>query len=721
MADLKFACPECKQRILVDDGAAGVQIECPMCRSTVVIPARASDPVQVIKRRRHVVATFGSSLADDELKARQKEFEAVAAESKNLREEAERSGKEIAKLREALQAAAAERDRLRATTDQTGVELGRLKTEEKFFKTELEKARSVLDEAQKKTSTLEQELKAKTKALEDANSAQGALEEARGEVTRILRERDTALAEAGKAKQELKALNVGPARPALPEMAALEKEVAELRAQLTEARMAPRATDVDAPAQIKKLQDELAAATAERDRIKADANQSGTNLGALRSELDTAKNNLDAQHKKLRELGESFAKSERERMELHRRLSESGPVQELAATREKLTTAQAQLIDAQNSALTFRGERDKVRQQLTERDEAVKKATDSTDALRAELERSRQEADVERERLKSALAAHATELQASRTEAANLAKSEATTAIEKMKTESGAAVERAASLQRRTETLERELAAARTDLDALRKAEPPSAWTSDPSPSAPAPRISASRRSKPNSRSGPRNSNTAQRTWKSISACVPRNLLRRRKNLSLAREEREEALKATTAKEKELREISIMISAATARAEEAQSRVETLASELDRARAEFKSEREKLQSLETGLAPMQEKIRLVEAERDRLKANLDKLSGQVEGASNLSQQARIDQAAARTNVNEVERQLEQALDRVRTLEGERDRLREEIDGTKQGLDRSKQHINVLQARRDQMRDEIARLKVKLGMAPDAVV
>jgi chromosome segregation ATPase/DNA-directed RNA polymerase subunit RPC12/RpoP len=698
MADLKFACPECKQRILVDDGAAGVQIECPTCRSVVVIPARASDPVQVIKRRRHVVANIAGGLFDEELTTRQKELEAAAAESKKLREEAERSGQEIAKLREALQAAAAERDRLRVTTDQTGVELGRLKTEEKFFKTELEKARSVVDEAQKKTGTLEQDLKAKTKALEEASSAQGVLEKVRGEVAKIVGERDAALAEAEKARQELKALGAGATLQTLPEMAALEREVADLRAQLTDARKASSALDSDAVAQIKKLQDELAIATSERDRLKADGNQTGSNLAALRAELDTAKNNLDAQQKKLRDLGESFAKSERERIDLHRRLSEGGPVQELAATREKLTTAQAQLIDAQNTAITFRGERDKVRQQLAERDQVVEKAAESTDAVRTELERSRQEAAAGQERLKSALAAHAAELQTARTEAVNLAKAEAATALEKMKTESGAAVERAASLQRRTETLERELAAARTDLDALRKAE---AAVRLDFKSIAERTSTADQRIKALEAEFAKRTDELQHRAENLEIDLrlrATELVEAQKNLGLARKEREEALTAATAKDKELREISILLSAATARTEETQNRVETLAAEVDKARAELESERLARETAAKQLA-----------------------ARQVEDASNLSQQAKIGQETANTSAKEIERQLEQALDRVRTLEGERDRLREEIDGTKQGLDRSKQHINVLQSRRDQMREEIAKLKVKLGMAPDAVV
>jgi len=52
---------------------------------------------------------------------------------------------------------------------------------------------------------------------------------------------------------------------------------------------------------------------------------------------------------------------------------------------------------------------------------------------------------------------------------------------------------------------------------------------------------------------------------------------------------------------------------------------------------------------------------------------------------------------------------------------ERDSLKEEVADLNLGLDRAKQHIGSMQGRRDQMRAEIAKLKVKLGLAPDAAV
>jgi len=39
--DVRFECPNCKQRIAIDDSAAGMQIECPGCHRSVTVPGAA--------------------------------------------------------------------------------------------------------------------------------------------------------------------------------------------------------------------------------------------------------------------------------------------------------------------------------------------------------------------------------------------------------------------------------------------------------------------------------------------------------------------------------------------------------------------------------------------------------------------------------------------------------------------------------------------------------
>jgi len=51
MADMKFSCPQCGQHIGYDEAWAGVQIECPACHSSIIVPqvqrAPAASPASV--------------------------------------------------------------------------------------------------------------------------------------------------------------------------------------------------------------------------------------------------------------------------------------------------------------------------------------------------------------------------------------------------------------------------------------------------------------------------------------------------------------------------------------------------------------------------------------------------------------------------------------------------------------------------------------------------
>jgi hypothetical protein len=45
MSDIKFACPHCQQHIQCEPGDAGMQIACPACSGSMVVPGQASAPV----------------------------------------------------------------------------------------------------------------------------------------------------------------------------------------------------------------------------------------------------------------------------------------------------------------------------------------------------------------------------------------------------------------------------------------------------------------------------------------------------------------------------------------------------------------------------------------------------------------------------------------------------------------------------------------------------
>lgn len=44
MAELKFSCPHCQQHIQADEGYAGLQIQCPSCRGSLIVPGTPAAP-----------------------------------------------------------------------------------------------------------------------------------------------------------------------------------------------------------------------------------------------------------------------------------------------------------------------------------------------------------------------------------------------------------------------------------------------------------------------------------------------------------------------------------------------------------------------------------------------------------------------------------------------------------------------------------------------------
>ena len=91
MAEIKFNCPECKQRIGVESSAAGVAIECPACRSSLVIPAVSGEVPTVLRRQRIAALASagggGGGDGDAELERKQKELQEALNESARWRAE----------------------------------------------------------------------------------------------------------------------------------------------------------------------------------------------------------------------------------------------------------------------------------------------------------------------------------------------------------------------------------------------------------------------------------------------------------------------------------------------------------------------------------------------------------------------------------------------------------------------------------------------------------
>src|SRR5580700_9492545 len=68
MGEFKFSCPHCDQHILVPDGYAGVQINCPACLKLIVVPetpgaAKPPAPPAVLGIQRPTAAAVSSAAA----------------------------------------------------------------------------------------------------------------------------------------------------------------------------------------------------------------------------------------------------------------------------------------------------------------------------------------------------------------------------------------------------------------------------------------------------------------------------------------------------------------------------------------------------------------------------------------------------------------------------------------------------------------------------------
>src|SRR4051794_4903636 len=91
MADIKFRCPECAQKIAVDAAAVGVRVNCPSCHSTLIIPPTSDAPIVVVARRKMAVVAGSMDALYKDIEQKQQALEAAVTESKKLREEAEKT------------------------------------------------------------------------------------------------------------------------------------------------------------------------------------------------------------------------------------------------------------------------------------------------------------------------------------------------------------------------------------------------------------------------------------------------------------------------------------------------------------------------------------------------------------------------------------------------------------------------------------------------------
>ena len=111
MADIKFRCPDCAQKIVVDSSAAGLAVDCPYCQSKLEIPRESGANARLISApKARLAVQAGAVTPPVGWEQKQAELEAAVVESKALREAAD-------KARGEAEAVKSERDRFRADSE----------------------------------------------------------------------------------------------------------------------------------------------------------------------------------------------------------------------------------------------------------------------------------------------------------------------------------------------------------------------------------------------------------------------------------------------------------------------------------------------------------------------------------------------------------------------------------------------------------------------------
>src|SRR4029434_2724050 len=137
LGEIKFHCPECKQKIGVDERAAGLSIDCPICRSSLTIPPSHTQPVQVIVRRRLAIPAGSTNAIYAELERKQKELADALKESERLNAKKKLLEAELEKARREINTAATDSRTLQEKADRDQIEVGKLRGEVERLQREL--------------------------------------------------------------------------------------------------------------------------------------------------------------------------------------------------------------------------------------------------------------------------------------------------------------------------------------------------------------------------------------------------------------------------------------------------------------------------------------------------------------------------------------------------------------------------------------------------------
>ena len=420
MAKIKIHCPECSQRIGIDESAAGSTGDCPTCGSSLAIPSDPTQPVRILVRRPLPPGALLPDEENEETTRLKKDLAAAHEELTRLRTQLEQSTHEFERFRITLDGMAELRTHLAAERGKSAAlakerdaiasqvaETGDLKLAGAALTHEVARLQQQLATAARERSALQ---KAARESDERARAAHLELDQ----VNAKLDQKGSSLSDAVERMTSWERDRAAHRPTVLPDPATLEA-LSAARADLATSH----AELAKAKARLAELESALSVVTREREEARADlakhkaaapdpesliATQAG--LTAAQAKLDNANAALTAARSRMAKLESSVSAVTRERDEVRAELaarpaaSEPAETASLAASEAELTAARTKLNDA-NAALTaaksrmaeleatvsaLARERDEARTELAARPAAVSEPEEAPAVAAAQAE-----------------------------------------------------------------------------------------------------------------------------------------------------------------------------------------------------------------------------------------------------------------------------------------------------------------------------------------------
>jgi chromosome segregation ATPase len=289
-ADIKFACSQCGQRMVVEKSGAGLATNCPVCDHEMTVPQFSTPPTNALW------ADQDSYVGESPSRLEERSFD---AEEPAAERPAEMPRQEIERLRAQLKKAIEEGERIKTSATHAQAEI-------KSFHSDRQHLKSELSQAKQRILAVESQAAALATALEATEEENTALREQQTHDLTLSRERlaatETQLEVRERELSTVQAINAGLAESLAgveAELATLQAEKAGLLGELATAQqLLNEAAEIEEQRVVAQqaLQTEFDAAATENQRLSAAHAELRAEAEMLRHDLvqtDTGRELLD--------------------------------------------------------------------------------------------------------------------------------------------------------------------------------------------------------------------------------------------------------------------------------------------------------------------------------------------------------------------------------------------------------------------------------------------